>query len=241
MPGRVAPDRSSGTPLWAQVGADIRRRCVEGDVADGVPGEHDLCREYGVSRHTIREALRALRAEGVIASQRGRGSVVRPRFSQRMGAVSSLFRSVEAQGAVQSSQVLRLGTMVDEPVAARLGLAPDALLVVLERIRRADDEVLAHDTSWLPHTLAHPLLDADFGHTALYDELARIGVDVDGGTEHVSAIVADDALSALLGMDAGAAVLHVERLASAQGRPIEWRTTDIRGDRFTLETTYPHH
>ena len=242
VPGSARlPDRGSPMPIWAQVSADLRRRCGSGDFADGVPGEHALSEEYAVSRHTIREALRALRAEGVIASQRGRGSVVRPRFSQSLGAVSSLFRAVEAQGALQSSEVLRLGTVVDAEVAARLGLAPDALLVVLERIRRADDEVLAHDTSWLPHTLAHPLLDADFGHTALYDELARIAVDVDGGTEHVSAIVADDALAALLAVAAGAAVLHVERLATAQGRPVEWRTTDIRGDRFTLETTYPHH
>lgn len=227
-------------PLWAQVSADLRRRCAAGDFADGVPGEHALCREYRVSRHTVREALRALRAEGVIASHRGRGSVVQARFSQDLGAVSSLFRSVEGQGAVQSSDVLRLGTTVDADVASRLGLSPDALLVVLERIRRADGEALAHDTSWLPHSLAHPLLGTDFGHTALYDELAAIGVIVDGGTERVSAAVADPALAAELGIASGAPVLHIERLASAQGRPVEWRTTDVRGDRFTVETTYPH-
>jgi len=227
-------------PIWAQVSADLRRRCASGDFADGVPGEHALSEEYRVSRHTIREALRALRTEGVIASHRGRGSVVQARFSQSLGAVSSLFRSVEAQGAVQSSDVLRLETTVEPAVAARLGLSPDALLLVLERVRRADGEALAHDTSWLPHTLAHPLLGTDFGHTALYDELGAIGVIVDGGTERVSAAIADEDLAALLDVNSGAPVLHIERLASAQGRPIEWRTTDIRGDRFTVETTYPH-
>ena len=227
-------------PIWAQVSADLRRRCTSGDFADGVPGEHALSEEYQVSRHTIREAMRALRSEGVIASQRGRGSVVQARYSQSLGAVSSLFRSVEAQGAVQSSDVLRLEATVEPAVAARLGLSPDALLLVLERVRRADGEALAHDTSWLPHTLAHPLLGTDFGHTALYDELGAIGVIVDGGTERVSAAIADEDLAALLDVNSGAPVLHIERLASAQGRPIEWRTTDIRGDRFTVETTYPH-
>ena len=239
-PARL-PDRASPMPIWAQVSADLRRRCGTGDFADGVPGEHALSEEYAVSRHTIREALRALRAEGVIASQRGRGSVVRGPFSQSLGAVSSLFRSVEAQGAVQSSRVLRLGTATDAAIASRLGLSPDALLVVLERIRLADGEALAHDTSWLPHTLAHPLLDADFGHTALYDELGAIGVVVDGGTERVSAAIADERLAGDLDVVVGSPVLHIERLASAQGRPVEWRTTDVRGDRFTLETTYPHH
>ena len=81
------PDRVSPMPLWVQVSADLRRRCASGAFADGVPGELALCADYDVSRHTIREALRALRSEGVILSQRGRGSVVRAGFSQNLGAV----------------------------------------------------------------------------------------------------------------------------------------------------------
>ena len=109
-------------PLWVQVSADLRRRCASGAFADGVPGELALCTEYDVSRHTIREALRALRSEGVILSQRGRGSVVRAGFSQNVGAVYSLFRSVEDQGAVQTSEVLRLETT--ELRARRAGARP---------------------------------------------------------------------------------------------------------------------
>ena len=104
-------------PIWAQVSADLRRRCAAGDFAAGVPGELALCAEYQVSRHTIREALRTLRSEGVISSHRGRGSVVRAGFSQSLGAVYSLFRSVESQGALQTSDVLRLETTRDAAAA----------------------------------------------------------------------------------------------------------------------------
>ena len=232
------PDRSSPTPLWAQVSADLRRRCGSGDFENGVPGEFALCEEYGVSRHTIREALRALRAEGVISSGRGRTSTVQPRFSQTLGAVYSMFRSIEEQGAAQTSDVLRLETTTDPAIAGRLGLADDALLVVLERVRRADGEPLAHDASWLPHSLAHSLLDADFSRTALYDELAAIGVVVESGHEWMSAAVADDALAALLQIEAGAPVLRIERIATSQGRPIEWRQTEARADAFILETDW---
>jgi GntR family transcriptional regulator len=232
------PDRSSPTPLWAQVSADLRRRCSSGDFADGVPGEFALCEEYGVSRHTVREALRALRTEGVISSGRGRTSVVQPRFSQTLGAVYSLFQSIEAQGAVQSSDVLRLETTTDAAIAGRLGLAGDTLLMVLERVRRADGDPLAHDTSWLPHSLAHPLLDADFSRTALYDELAAIGVPVESGHEWMSADVADTTLAPLLQIDPGAPILRIERIATSQGRPIEWRQTEARADALTLETNW---
>lgn len=227
-------------PLWAQVSADLRRRCLAGDFAAGVPGELVLVEEYGVSRHTVREALRALRDEGVISSQRGRGSVVRPeRFSQRLGAVYSLFRSVQSQGAVQTSDVLRLETEVSPHAATQLGLPADTLLVVLERVRRADGEPLAHDVSWLPHTLAHPLLDVDFRHTALYDELAAtVGVIVDAGQERLTATVADARTRDLLDLEPCAATLFLERLARAGTVPVEWRQTHVRGDRFTVETEW---
>ena len=226
-------------PLWAQVSADIRRRCAAGAFADGVPGEHELCREYAVSRHTIREALRALRAEGVISSHRGRGSVVPPSaFSQRVGAVYSLFRSVESQGASQVSEVLRQQRTVDPDVAERLDLPPDTALLVLERVRLADDTPLAHDTSWLPYDLAAPLVSTDFRHTALYDELTRLGTVVDAGQERIVAAVADAPLSRLLAIPAGAPVLRIQRLGRAGDRPVEWRETSVRADRFALETEW---
>lgn len=232
------PDRASPLPLWAQVSADLRRRCASGAFEDGVPGEMALCTEYDVSRHTIREALRALRSEGVILSQRGRGSVVRSGFSQNVGALYSLFRSIEDQGAVQASEVLRLETTVHSPAAHALGLPGDAPLVVLERVRRADGEPLAHDVSWLPLALAHPLLEADFGHTALYDELGRLGVHVDAGSERMTAMIPDDRIATLLDLDPCAATLFIERRATAAGKPVEWRQSHVRGDRFTVETDW---
>lgn len=232
------PDRTSPMPLWAQVSADLRRRCGSGAFEDGVPGELALSEEYGVSRHTIREALRALRSEGVISSSRGRMSTVQSDFSQSLGSVYSLFRSVESQGATQTSEVVRLESTTDAQIAARLGLPPEAALTVVERVRLADGEPLAHDVSWLPHTLAHPLLDADFSHVALYDLLQGIGVVVDSGTESITATVADDALAAMLRVAPGTPLLSIERLTTALGQPVEWRRTEVLGGRFSFETTW---
>ena len=225
-------------PLWAQISADLRRRCSSGAFEDGVPGELALCEEYGVSRHTVREALRALRSEGLISSSRGRPSTVHSDFSQSLGSVYSLFRSVESQGAIQTSQIVRLESTVDPEVAEHLGLAPEAALTVVERVRLADGEPLAHDISWMPHTLAHPLLDADFRHVALYDLLQGIGIVVDSGQETITATVADTAISDLLQVDPGTPLLSIERLTTAQGQPVEWRRTEVLGGRFSFETTW---
>lgn len=225
-------------PLWAQVSADLRRRCGSGAFTDGVPGEMVLTEEYQVSRHTIREALRALRSEGVISSSRGRTSTVQSGFSQNLGTVYSLFRSIESQGAEQTSEVLRLEITADADVAERLGLPEQTRLLLLERLRCADGIPLAHDVSYLPHTLAHPLLTADFSHAALYDLLQAIGVVVDAGREELTAATATKEIAALLDIEVGAPVLSIDRVTLAQGQPIEWRRTEVRGDRFTVESTW---
>ncbi len=239
MPTR-ALDRGSPLPLWSQLHDDLLRRIRKGAFSeDAFPGEHELTEAYGVSRHTVREALRRLRDEGVLASGRGRPTTIRPSgIEQSVGSVYSLFASVEAQGQVQRSEVLTLRTVNDAACAERLGTASDSL-VLLERIRFADEVPLAHDRVWLPAAVATPLLDVDFTHTALYDELAgRCGVRVTGGQERISAVPADSMTQRLLDLPDGVACLSIERVGTADGVPVEYRLTDIRGDRFSLLTQW---
>jgi len=236
-----AIDRASALPLWAQVHADLRRRLDANEFTDTFPGELALVAEYAVSRHTVREALRRLRSEGIVTAQRGRAPrVARPSvIEQSLGALYSLFASVEATGQVQRSVVRALDLRTDEIVAARLGLAESMSLLYLERLRLAGEEPLAVDRVWLPASLAAPLLEADFTHTALYDELARrCGVQLSGGREQLRAVVPTAAERALLGIGVGVAAFVIDRLAYSGGQPAEWRHTLVRGDRFTVSTEF---
>ncbi len=223
--------------LWEQLLADLRRRLAEGEFTASFPGELSLVEEYRVSRQTVREALRRLRAEGVVTAARGkRPRVVEPvEIEQPLGALYSLFASVEATGMEQRSVVQVLDVRTDGEVAARLGRAPSTPLVYLERLRLAGGDPLAVDRVWLPEALAAPLLEVDFARTALYDDYARrCGVVATGGTEHIRAVVPTPAQRKLLEIGEGVAVFAIDRLGCAGGRPVEWRNTVVRGDRFGL-------
>lgn len=237
--GARRPDRTDPLPLWAQVCADLRRRIDEGEFSTGFPGELTLTEEYEVSRHTIREALRVLRTEGVLRSHRGRQTTVEPPvYRQSLRSLYSLVDAVAAQGSTPRSDVLRLAPTVNASVSEELGLPPETELVVIERVRYADDQPLAHDVSWLPADRARSLLSRDLTHAGLYAELQEMGVTIDSGSERVSAENAARHIAQALNLPAGAAVLRLERRASAQGAPIEWRETHVRADRFTLEATW---
>ena len=68
-------------PKYAQVVAEIQKRIERGQYPPGslLPSEHQLVTEFGVSRPTIVKALSALRLDGWIDTQQGKGSFVRGR------------------------------------------------------------------------------------------------------------------------------------------------------------------
>ena len=232
-------DRRSALPLWAQLQEDLTRRLAVGAFRSGFPGELELVETYRVSRHTVREALRRLRESGVLESGRGRATRVRREIEQPLGGLYSLFREVEARGMVQTSQVLDLSLVSDQAAADALGLEADAPLVHLERLRLADHEPLAHDRVWLPAELAMPLLQADFSHGALYDQLAtRCGVRLSAGQERITAVIPPPALRSLLRLPRGQGCLRVERAGRVGARVIEHRITTVRGDRYAVLTQW---
>ncbi len=222
-------------PLWAQLEADLRRRLEQGEFDEGFfPTDHELTETYAVSRHTVREAVRHLNKTGLLKRERGRGTVVnRAEFEQSLGTLYSLFQSVESAGVEQASEVLALEIVTDSVAASHLELAEDAELVLVARLRRAGGQPLAVDRAWLPRALAEPLLQVDWSHTALYQELGRIGSPVPNqGWERLTPVVPGAGDRSLLELRKGDAAFFLERLGANGGRLIEWRTTVIRGDRF---------
>lgn len=227
-------DRSHPLPLWAQLEADLRRRLDAGEFDDGFPTDAHLVKRYGVSRHTVREAIRHLNKTGILRRERGRGTVVnRAEFEQPLGGLYSLFSSIEAAGVEQASTVLELEKRSDPIAAMHLGVPEDEELFYLERIRLAGGIPLAVDRAWMPLDIAGELFDADFTRTALYDELERVGQSRPSkGWERLTPVLPSFLDRERLGLGRNDSTFFLERLGQHDGRNIEWRTTTIRGDRY---------
>lgn len=233
-------DRTCKVPLWSQLRDDVARRIENSEFSEAFPGEHALRDQYNVSRQTVRMALRGLREAGVISAARGHEPrLVRPQIEQPLGTLYSLFSSVEQAGMVQNSIVLSLDERHDARAATQLGLHEETPLVFLHRVRLADGEPLALDRVWMPAAIARPLLEVDFGHTALYAELAqRCGVRPTGGAEEVDAVTLLPSQAQTLSTVPGAAAFSIDRLSCHRDVPVEWRTTLVRADRFRIRTSF---
>lgn len=129
MGGRSAQkERDTGRdslPLYRTVIDALRQEILSGARAVGekLPTEEALCRRFEVSRHTVREALRQLREEGLVASRQGAGTtVVRriapPLYTSSVSSVEELLQyATEARYEVDKSGLV----VADAALAERLG------------------------------------------------------------------------------------------------------------------------
>src|SRR3954462_7551670 len=70
----------SEPPLYVRVAHALKEEIVSGvyPVGSQLPAEDELCKRFSVSRYTVREALRLLRDDDLVASRQGAGTVVIP-------------------------------------------------------------------------------------------------------------------------------------------------------------------
>jgi GntR family transcriptional regulator len=224
-------DRGAGAPLWAQVHADLMRRLESGEFAELLPGEVSLAGQYGVSRHTVREAMRLLRADGVLLGERGQVARL-PAVPATPSTTLYGLEEVATRAGVRPGVVVRaLDVRVDEAVARRLDLRPSSPLVYLERLHLAAGEPLALERCWMPAALASPLLEVDLAERSLYGELAKLGIHPWGGAERMSAVVPTAEERKALGIGPRVAAFSIDRQACAGGRFFEIRRMLVRGDR----------
>ena len=238
--GPVVLDRAHAHPLWRQLYDDLLARVARGEFPDRFPGEMELTESYGVSRHTVREALRRLRGDGLVESSRGRSSVARPSVvSQHLGALHSLSQELASRGIEQRTEVLRAAWVTDVRAADQLGLPPDTALVHVQRILRAGDEPIAWEQVWLDPEVGRPLLRAELPGSRLQEELQAVtGHGPTGGRESIRAVLPTPQVQARLEMVPGEPALEVERIGCAGEQAVEVRVSVIRGGRCSFRAEW---
>jgi DNA-binding FadR family transcriptional regulator len=143
---RVARFTRVRVPKAAEVIADtLRTRIARGELraGDALPGEADLIKQFGVSRPTLREALRILEAQALIVVARGARGGARVQLPSSRLAARHIALLLQMQGATLAD--VYEARMLIEPSAARLAAerAPKAAAKALLRVIREEEGALA--------------------------------------------------------------------------------------------------
>ncbi|AKT50436.1 GntR family transcriptional regulator [Arsenicicoccus sp. oral taxon 190] len=206
------------------------------DLAPGsaIASERELMVTYAVSRATVRRAVEALIADGVLHRIQGKGTfVARPRVQSHLH-LASFTQDMQRRGLTPSTRVVSVvARRPPDEVAADLQLASGAHAWFLERVRLADGEPMAYERAWYPQAML-PDLDRHDLTGSLYDLFAQTyGRTVDTAEQTAWA---DQARAAAphLGIAVTEPVMVFDRISCSAAQPLERIRSFYRGDRYQL-------
>jgi GntR family transcriptional regulator len=193
-----------------------------------VPGEPELCREYGVSRPVVRQALQELAAEGVILRRKGLGTfVAEPKVVSRslVHSLVGFYEDMERRGLAIETRVLEQALQpAGEKIGFRLDLPALTPVIKISRLRSVGGHPVVLVSSFLPYALCPGLIQADLRMQSLYAFLEQeYGLRIAAGRREIQAVLAGEDEARQLQVDRGSPLLRLESVSYLEdGRPMEY-------------------
>jgi GntR family transcriptional regulator len=232
---------SGFVPRYYEIEQSLRARIAGLGPDEPLPSDAMLVEEFGVSRMTARNAVQRLVQEGLVYRVPGRGTfVARAPAHRQAGKVLSFSDEMRRRGRVPRSRVLDRTTREPTfPEAQALQLGGRSRVVVVKRVRLADDEPVALEVAVLPDAVADVVLTAELEHESLHAALIRAGRVPTSGQAPLRAEPAAGGVAQLLDVRAGAALLVERRVIfDSRNRPLERTETRYVADRYGLDVTF---
>jgi len=233
-------DKNGVVPFHYQLETILRERIRDHVWNPGtkIPSELDLCREFGLSRNTVRQVLLNLVDKGAIYREQGQGTFVSQLVfdystDRLMGFTEEMTRTGVAIGA---RILIAETTAVPSQVADDLGLQSGAEVYRLKRLRFADEKPVALEDAYLPVTLFPEILDGFLASDSLYERMKGMyGLVPAFATERIEACRSSPEEAKLLQITKATPVLRIQRRTFLKnGAPIESVESVYRGDTYRL-------
>jgi GntR family transcriptional regulator len=227
------PDPEDSSPIYLQLARVLAQTIREGGYKpdEALPSERLLAETLNVSRVTARSAIDQLVEQGLIIRKRGSGNYIAPLLEQPLSRLTSFSEELERRGYTPSSRWLNRTVsvaMTDEQLT--LGLSPGARVARLERLRLADDVVMAYEVSILPQSV---VADPMAVEGSLYEYLTSIHQAPVRALQHIRALNAQPRLAEQLGIPDRQAVLFITRIGYLEsGQAVEMTHSYCRSDYY---------
>lgn len=234
-------DESSDTPLYQQIYTLIRNKILSGAIEahSRIPAEQELIQQLGVSRITVKRALNELAVAGLVRRHRGRGTVVTYDASAPTvkGSFENLLDGLKRMGLETEVQLLDCEIVSPSPaIAESLDLKKGASVQRIVRLRRLAGEPFSYLVTYVPDDVAEGYNEEELATESLIALLEQAGHAPYSAEQTITAVPAESAVAAVLGVTAGSPLLRIHRIMrDAKGRPVQDITANYRADRFQYQ------
>ncbi|OLS35425.1 GntR family transcriptional regulator [Bacillus sp. MRMR6] len=224
-------------PLYKQLTDIFRKDIEEGKFKKGekIPTEVELSKLYNVSRVTVRNALEELAKENLLIRKQGKGTFVNTKKLSRgihgLQSFSDMCREIGCKpGAKVIKCIIEDANHKDIEV---LQLEPGSKIIVIERIRYADDVPVALEVSRLPERFTF-LLNEDLNDTSMFSILSeKYGIVFMDTRKTIELVFATYEMSRYLNLSQGYPLLSISAVSTdKEGVPSHRSMQFIVGDKF---------
>lgn len=228
-------EAAEAAPRYIQIFRTLKAAILEGQLYPNgtLPPERELAHDLGVTRTTVRKALRQLEEEGLLRRYKGSGtylSASAAAIEQPLNILTGFSQDMARHGLKPG--VVWLGRERSLPTSEEsfsLALSPTSEVSRLKRLRTADGEPIALELAVLPASI---LPDPFVVEHSLYEYLTRSGLQPGRALQRLKAGAASPGEADLLRTAPGSPVLHIQRLVFVENQPVEFTRSTYRGDRY---------
>ena len=172
--------RPQGSTLGRELAEKMRSRIVQGEFEPGsrLPSETAISESYGVSRVTVRTALKLLESQGLVNVRHGSGTYVADFGGlvrtglQELRSITETIREMGFTPRMERHRMEQRPATPDE--AAKLSIEPDTEVISLERAILGDDIVMAYSYDVLPSKLIPPAHVGELGVGSMFGVLDQL-------------------------------------------------------------------
>jgi GntR family transcriptional regulator len=232
-------NRGSPEPFYLQLGRWLEEQIESGQfgAGDQLPTESELCRQFSLSRSTVRESLRSLQERGKIKIIQRRGAFVcGPAQPGWMVQSAEGFFESEAdfhRRAVETEVLQVEHAPLPQLASDALNLPEGSTGVVIERLRRLDGTLALYGINYLIPSLAPVIGDGSqlAGKASLNRVLRAAGWHVHGARRSLSAVAAPGKIAAHLGIRQGDPLMLIRSVSwDARETAFDYHASWIRSE-----------
>ena len=230
---------SNEVPLYYQLGTILREQILSGAYAlgDQLPTEAELVADYGVSRITVRQALKTLEDEDLIRREAGRGTFVTGHPAGDTLHMEDTLEDLMSMGLATSVELLDLRPVaVTRQDVDTFQLEATRTVMQCARLRRHQQIPYAYIVNRLPIEIAERFEDDDWRLGSIMQATERrLGLRLQVADQTIRATLADAPLARLLDTRIGAPLLSVDRVVRTDdGHAVARVHTCYRSDIYSL-------
>ncbi len=230
-------------PIYLQLREVVRTKIEEGEYLPGraIPSENELAEFYGINRLTVRNAIDALVAEGLLKRVQGKGIyVVGNKIERDLETLGGFTQTMREKHTEPSTKILiKAQRPADVKYAHIFGIHPEDMLYYIKRLDYADNDPISIEEIFLPYVLVPELEGIDLKVFSIYEVYDFYGINLKRAWQTLDLAQLEPSDARMLNIDPSQAVLVFTSTSyDENNRVIEYARSYTRGDKCNFSVHF---